>query len=72
MLAGGSQEACVAKAAPENPRAKGMEKVTLRLEPAQMAQLRKEALRRAQDAGSLKPDVSELVREAVTAWLKRK
>jgi hypothetical protein len=57
---------------PVNPRAKGLEKVTFRLEPAQIAALKAEALRRATRSGSLKADASELVREAIKAWLARK
>jgi hypothetical protein len=54
-----------------NPRAKNLEKVMFRLEPEQLDALRREALRRAADRGSMKPDASELVREAVDAWLKK-
>ena len=58
---------------PVNPRAKGLEKATFRLESAQIAALKAEALRRASKSGSMKPDASELVREALAAWIgKRK
>lgn len=63
------------KSAPEkpvNPRAKGLKLVGIRLEPAQVEALKAEALRRATKHGSLRPDVSELVREALAAWLKRR
>jgi hypothetical protein len=53
-------------------RAKGFEKAMFRLEPGQLQALRREALRRAGERGSMKPDASELVREAVEAWLKAK
>jgi hypothetical protein len=42
-----------------------------RLEPEQLEALRREALRRAAERGSMKPDASEVVREAVAAWLRR-
>lgn len=57
---------------PKNPRAKGLKPVVVRLEPAQIAALKAEALRRANERGSMKPDASELVREALAAWLVRK
>lgn len=63
------------KTAPEkpvNPRAKGLKPVVVRLEPSQIQALKAEALRRATARGSMKPDASELVREALTAWLKRR
>jgi hypothetical protein len=53
-------------------RAKGLEKAMFRLEPGQLQALRREALRRAGERGSMKPDASELVREAVEAWLPRR
>ncbi len=53
------------------PARKGLEKAMFRLEPSQLEALRREALRRAADRGSMKPDASELVREAVGEWLKR-
>jgi hypothetical protein len=40
----------------------------VRLEPAQIAELKAEALRRATDRGSLQPDASEIVREALAPW----
>lgn len=57
---------------PVNPRAKGLKPVVVRLEPAQIAALKVEALRRAQKAGSVRPDVSELVRAAIDGWLAKK
>lgn len=57
---------------PKNPRAKGLERVMVRLEPAQIAALKAEALSRAQKAGSVRGDVSELVREALVLWLRRR
>ncbi len=59
-------------AGPTNPRAKGLQRLVVRLEPAQVQALKAEALKRAQAIGSMKPDASELVREAVAAWLKRR
>jgi hypothetical protein len=57
---------------PKNPRAKGLKPVVVRLEPAQIAALKAEALRRANERGSMKPDASELVREALALWLRRR
>lgn len=53
-------------------RKKGLEKAMFRLEPEQLEALRREALRRAAERGSMKPDASEVVREAVAAWMKRR
>lgn len=57
---------------PKNPRAKGLERMMVRLEPSQIAALKREALRRANERGSMKPDASELVREALVLWLRRR
>lgn len=57
---------------PKNPRAKGLQPVGVRLEPAQIEALQAEALRRAKERGSMKPDASEIVREALAAWFKKK
>jgi hypothetical protein len=65
----------MAKTAPEkpmNPRAKGFKLVGIRLAPAHIAALKREALRRANDRGVLRLDISELVREALDAWLRRR
>jgi hypothetical protein len=67
--------AIMAKRTPEkpmNPRAKGLKPVVVRLEPVQITALKVEALRRAQKIGSIRPDVSELVREAIAKWMKRR
>lgn len=50
----------------------GFLKTIVSLEPEQLAELRAEALRRAQAQGSIRPDVSALVREALKAWLARR
>ena len=52
--------------------AKGLERLVVRLEPAQVATLKAEALRRANERGSMQPDASELVREALVLWMKRR
>lgn len=57
---------------PPNPRAKGLKPVMVRLEPKQIVALKAEALRRATERGSMKPDASELIREALDAWMKRR
>jgi hypothetical protein len=46
-------------------------KMTYWLDVEQVDALRHEALRRATEKRNMKPDASELVREAVAAWLKR-
>lgn len=48
---------------------KGLKLASYRLRPEQIEALRKEALRRAMAGKPGKPDASELVREAVDAWL---
>jgi hypothetical protein len=57
---------------PANPRKKGLKAATYRIHPAQIAALQKEAMRRAAERGSMKPDASELVREAIDAWFKKR
>ncbi len=52
--------------------AKGLERLVVRLEPAQIQALKAEALRRANERGSMQPDASELVREALVLWMKRR
>ena len=42
------------------------------LDPAHVEALQGEALRRAQAAGSLRPDASAVLREVLDAWLKRR
>jgi hypothetical protein len=53
------------------PPKKGLKLAGFRLRPDQLAALRKEALRRAGERESRQPDASELVREAVDAWLAK-
>lgn len=53
------------------PPKKGLKFVGYRLRPEQIAALRREALRRAEASGSGKPDASEIVREALDAWLAK-
>jgi len=50
---------------------KGHKPVLVRLTDAQLVVLRKEAARRAMEAGSIRPDMSALVREALDAWLAK-
>ncbi len=66
-----AKRAAAAEAKPVNPRKKGLKAVTYRMEPAQIDALQREALKRAQERGSFKPDASELVREGVAEWLRR-
>ncbi len=50
---------------------KGLKLAAFRMKPEQLAALRKEARRRAEERDSNKPDASELVREAVDLWLAK-
>lgn len=45
---------------------------TIRMTPEQWAAVRREAMKRATEAGTAKPDVSEVIRELVDAWRRRK
>ncbi len=45
---------------------------TVRMTADQWAAVRREAMRRATDKGTAKPDVSEVIRELVDAWRARK
>jgi hypothetical protein len=56
---------------PRSSRKKGLEKVMYRLEPRQIAALRSEAFRRAQERSTGRPDASEVLREVLDAWLSR-
>ena len=51
---------------------KGLRMVSVRLHPDEHDQLRHLALEHAVAAGSLRPDVSALVRVAVSEWLAKK
>ncbi len=50
---------------------KGLKTAAYRLRPDQIVALRREATRRAAEHDSGKPDASELVREALDAWLAK-
>jgi hypothetical protein len=52
--------------------AEGRERFIVSFDPKQLVELRREAFRRATAAGSARPDVSAVVREAVAAWLERR
>ncbi len=58
------------KRPPPNPP-RGFERYVARLEPAQIAVLHKEAERRARERGLRQLDVSEIIREAVAAWIAK-
>lgn len=62
----------MAKEVPVNRRKKGLKLVAVRLEPAQVKVLRAEALRRMTAAGSSRLDQSEVVREALDAYFRRR
>lgn len=49
----------------------GLARVVFSIALDQLEALQAEAMRRAQQRGSLKPDASEVLREALTAWMKR-
>ncbi len=57
---------------PVPQKKKGLVPALYRMRPDQVAALRREALRRAAAAGSGKPDMSEIVRAAIDAWLAAK
>ncbi len=50
---------------------KGLRPALYRLRPDQIAALRREALRRAVERDSGKPDASEVLRELLDAWLAK-
>lgn len=52
-------------------RKSGLIQVSLTLSPEQLAALRREAFRRAAEAGHGKPDASIIVRELLDAWLAK-
>jgi len=53
------------------PPRKGLKLIGVRLTDEQIKALRREARRRAEERDSGKPDASELVREAIDAWLAK-
>jgi hypothetical protein len=53
------------------PPKKGLKLAGFRLRPDQLAALRREARRRAEERDSQRPDASELVREALDAWIAK-
>lgn len=50
---------------------KGLVEMMVRLTPEQAAALRREALKGAPERGSMRPDGSEIVREALDAHMRR-
>lgn len=50
----------------------GRVKVMVSLDPEQVDALRAEAFKRAEGGRRLRPDVSLLVREILSAWMKRR
>jgi hypothetical protein len=59
-------------AAPSEPPEGDLSVSTVRLRKDQWEALRTEAFRRAQERGSGRPDASEVLREALDAWMKRR
>ncbi len=53
------------------PTKGGLVQVGLTLDPEALEKLREEALRRAKARKSGRPDVSEIVREAIEAWISK-
>jgi hypothetical protein len=51
---------------------KGFSKATFSMDPEQLVGLRREAARRMVERGAGRVDASELVREAVGAWLRKR
>jgi hypothetical protein len=56
--------------AARSPLYRGFTKATFSVRPDQLAALRAEARRRADRSGAFRPDVSEIVREAIDRWLR--
>ena len=54
-----------------SPLYRGFTKATFSVRPDQLRSLRAEARRRADRAGLFRPDVSEVVREALDKWLAK-
>ncbi len=50
----------------------GMTKALFTITPEQEAELRAEAFKRATARGSGRPDASEVVREILAAWMKKR
>jgi hypothetical protein len=67
---GGMAEAMKA-ARKVGPRS-GFIKATFSLEPEHLAGIVEEANRRARERGAMRADASEVVREAIVAWLGRR
>ncbi len=67
-----AKRAAVVEAKPVNPRKKGLKPAVYRMRPEQIESLQTLAKKRADERGSFKPDASELVREAVDAWLPKR
>jgi hypothetical protein len=61
----------VKKAPKVGPRS-GHVKALFAITPEQHETLKAEAMRRAQARGTLRPDASELVREALDAWIAKR
>jgi hypothetical protein len=57
--------------AARSPLYRGFTKATFSVRPDQLRSLRAEARRRADRAGLFRPDVSEVVREALDKWLAK-
>jgi hypothetical protein len=68
----GEDEEAGERGRPAASGVKGHEPVLVQLEPSQRSALRREALKRAAAAGTARPDVSELVREAIDDWLRKR
>jgi hypothetical protein len=51
---------------------KGLVKAMFSMEPRHLEELRREAARRMVERGAGRVDTSELVREAVEAWLRKR
>lgn len=60
------------KASPKLGKRSGLLKATFSLKPKQLAAVVTEAQRRAQVAGRIRADASEVVREALDAWIARR
>lgn len=53
-------------------RRSGLTRATFSIAPDQLGVLQAEAMERAKARGSFKPDASEVLREALAEWIKRR
>jgi hypothetical protein len=70
MMAARKTKQAATPARKVGPRS-GLVRVMFSIDPEQLEALQAEALRRAKERGSFKPDASEIAREALERWMRR-